>query len=228
MLEIVLATGFFLGIHVLISGTQVRDQIVARLGEQGFLGLFSLLSLGGIAWMGFAYARAPLLPLWGPLPWFRPISLVLMLVSFLLVIVGLTTPSPTATGGEGRLGSDGAVRGILRITRHPFLWGVALWALTHLIANGDGASLILFAGLLVLALIGPGQIDSKRARRFGEAWQGFVAVTSSVPFGAILQGRNRLELGEIGLWRVLLALVLYALSLASHRWLFGSSPLDGL
>jgi uncharacterized membrane protein len=104
------------------------------------------------------------------------------------------------------------VRGIVRITRHPFLWGVALWALVHLIVNGDLASLVLFGSLLVLALGGTVSIDAKRRRHFGEQWTQFASVTSGVPFAAIAAGRNRLgpALVEMGVIKPLAAIVVYA------------------
>jgi uncharacterized membrane protein len=227
MTSLVAATAFFLGIHVLISGTRLRDRLVARIGERGFQGVFSLLSLGGLIWLCAAYAGAPYVPLWGPLLGLEPLALVLVLVAFLLIGVGLTTPSPTVVGGESALDADEPARGILRITRHPFLCGVALWAAVHLLVNGDLAGTVLFGGILILALIGPASIDRKRERRLGARWARFAAHTSSVPFAAILQGRNELHIGELGWWRVGVALALYAAFLASHRWLFGVSALPG-
>ena len=82
---------------------------------------------------------------------------------------------------------------MLRITRHPFLWGVALWAAGHLMVNGDLASLILFGSLLVLAVFGTGSIDAKRRRALGEKWDAFAAKTSAVPFAAIAAGRQSAE-----------------------------------
>jgi len=107
---------------------------------------------------------------------------------------------------------------MVRITRHPFLWGVALWALVHLIVNGDLASLILFGSLLVLALGGTAAIDAKRRRSFGEQWMQFAAVTSNVPFAAIVAGKNRLgpAVVEIGVWRPLVAIVVYAVAFYLH------------
>ena len=120
-------------------------------------------------------------------------------------------------GMESKL-DPAMARGMLRITRHPFLWGVGLWAVTHLIANGDVASLILFGTFLVLAIGGTASIDAKRRRKFPVAWQGFAKVTSSVPFAAVARGGNRLvpALAEIGPWRILAALVLYAVAFYLH------------
>ena len=224
MISLLLAALYFVSIHVFISGSRIRDRLVAIVGESGFMGLFSLLSLVGIIWLVQAYRAAPLVVLWVSPLWFRPVALLTTLLAFLLVVVGLTTPSPTATGGEGLLEDRDAARGILRITRHPFLVGVALWSATHLLASGDAAGTILFAAMLSLALLGPGLIDKKRARRFGDSWSGFAARTSVVPFAAIASGRNRLVWRELGFFRVTLALVLYGAVLALHGWAFGVSP----
>jgi uncharacterized membrane protein len=222
MPSLLLAAIFFVGIHVVISGTRLRDTIVETTGEAAFRGLFALLSLVGLVWLSLAYAGAPQVELWGPLHALRPVALILTLVAFVLVGLGATTPNPTTVGGESHL--DAPPRGVLRVTRHPFLWGVALWALAHLVVNGDAASLVLFGSLLLLALVGPPSIDAKRRRALGRRWEPFAAATSSVPFAAIVQGRNSLELGELGWWRVAVGLALWALLLALHAPLFGVSP----
>jgi uncharacterized membrane protein len=213
MLNLVAASAYFLLIHFGVSGTKLRDTLLARLGAGPYRGLFALASLVGLAWMSYAYRRAPTVPLWGVLLGLRPAAYVLVFIALLFVVIGIATPSPTQVGMESQLahGPDIA-RGMVRISRHPFLWGVALWALVHLIVNGDLASLILFGSLLVLALGGTVAIDAKRRRNFGEQWIQFAKVTSSVPFGAIVAGRTRLgpAVVEIGVWRPLAAIVVYA------------------
>ena len=224
MTSLVLAAATFVGIHLFVSGTRLRGIIVQRIGEGPFQGLFSLATLGAIVWMCRAYAQADEVPTWGSVDAFRSTALVLTLFAFVLAAVGLTTPSPTVTGGESNLDRDDAAQGILRITRHPFLWGVAIWAFTHIVLNGDAASLVLFGALLLVALLGPPSIDAKRKSRFGEKWERFAGITSNVPFAAIIQGRNTLNLGELGTWRILVGLALYALFLGIHTWLFDASP----
>ena len=144
---------------------------------------------------------------------------VVVFVAVLFVVIGLASPSPTSVGMEAKLahGPD-TVRGITRITRHPFLWGVALWALMHLLVNGDLAALILFGSLLLLALAGTAVIDAKRRRRYGEQWQAFAGSTSNIPFAAIAAGRNRLgpALREIGIVRAVIAIGVYVLIFALH------------
>ena len=225
MANLLAAALFFVGIHLFVSGTALRDAIVRRTGEQGFLGLFSLASLAGIVWLCWAYSRATPDLVFAEIPALRWLVLVLVFFAFQFVVIGLTTPSPTATGGEAKLDDETAAVGILRITRHPFLWGVALWALAHVIQNGEASALILFGSLLVLALLGPRSIDAKRARKFGDKWERFAAVTSNLPFAAIASGRNELRLGELGWWRPAVATLVFAVFLIAHAWLFGVSPL---
>ena len=134
------------------------------------------------------------------LEWWKPFAIILMLPASLLVVIGLTTPNPTAVAQENRLAQP--PQGIVRVTRHPFLTGVGLWALVHLIGNGDVASLVFFAVWAVVALAGTVSIDGKRRRLLGAAaWEPFAAQTSIVPFAAIAAGRNRFRPSEIGAWR---------------------------
>ena len=224
MTSLVLGTIFFVGIHLFVSGTRLRDRLTERIGEKLYLGLFSLASLGGIVWTCAAYSAAPAIILWQDLPGAGALAVAGTLIAFLLAVVGLTTPSPTAAGGEALLDSGDPAVGILRVTRHPFLWGVVIWATVHLLTNGDAASLVFFGGLLFLSLRGPGSIDAKRARKLGDQWEVFAARTSIVPFAAILGGRNHLVLSEIPVWKPVVAVAAWAGMLATHGRLFGVSP----
>jgi uncharacterized membrane protein len=219
MINLIAASVYFLLIHFGVSGTRLRDALIGRLGAGPYRGAFTLASLIGLAWMIYAYRQAPAVPLWGLLLGFRPAAYVLVFIAFLFIVIGLATPNPTTVGKEATLaqGPDVA-RGMVRITRHPFLWGVALWALAHLIVNGDLASLILFGSLLVLALGGTLSIDAKRRRNFGADWARFAKATSGIPFAAIAAGRNRLgpAVVEIGVWRPLAAIVVYAVAFYLH------------
>ena len=179
--SLIAAAIFFVGIHFVISGSSLRGKIIAVIGEGPFRGLFSLLSLIGVVWLSGAYGQAEYIHLWGKLYTFRsPYALVLMLLAFFFVVFALTTPNPTAVGGEAFLTEKEPAKGIQRITRHPFLWGVALWSFTHLILNGDLAAAVFFGSFLILAIEGPFSIDRKRKKAVGEAWSRFAAVTLPV------------------------------------------------
>lgn len=223
----VAAAGLFLLItHFGISSTPLRGALTSWLGEKPYLGLYSLISALAFWWLGAAYNNAPYVPLWSVAGWQAWVPLLVVPLSLLLLVAGFSTPNPTAVGQEALLAGDrDPVRGILRVTRNPFLWGVGLWALAHIVPNGDLAALILFGTLAVLALAGSALIDAKLARRLGPAWDRYAAHTSNIPFAAILAGRQTFVWREIGWWRVILALVLYAAFLHLHRWVFGVSPL---
>jgi uncharacterized membrane protein len=225
MLWLIAASSFFLLIHFGVSGTRLRDVLATRLGAGPYRGAFAVASVVGIVWMTRAYRRAPAVDLWGQLIGLRPLAFALVLIAFLFVAIGLATPSPTRVGMETKLaqGTE-TVRGIVRITRHPFLWGVGLWAFVHLIVNGDLASVILFGSLLVLALGGTVSIDAKRRRSFGDQWSRFTQTTSNVPFAAIVAGKNQLRpaLREIGILRPVIAIAAYALFFVFHGRLFGA------
>ncbi|HZZ36665.1 MAG TPA: NnrU family protein [Caulobacteraceae bacterium] len=220
------AAGFVL-LHLLISGTRVRDALTGAIGQGPYMGLFSLASLGLIVWMGFAFAAARADPAnaayWSATPATKIVQMALTLLAFLLAVPGLLTPNPTSVRQEGALDRPDAVKGMLRITRHPFLWGVAIWAAGHLLVNGRVADFVLFGSLLVLAVFGTASIDAKRKRALGEKWDAFAVQTSNIPFGAIVSGRQKLSLGEIGWWRIGLAVVIWAALVWVHPYAFGVS-----
>lgn len=230
MTNLILACGFFLGLHLVISGTPLRGALVRRLGQGPYLGLFSLASLGGIFWLATAYNDAAVNPdnlmLPGfPLPlWFAHLGGPVMLIAFLFAFIGLTTPSPTAVAGENKVDSPKAVRGVLRVTRHPFLWGAMIWAAFHLLANGDLAATLLFGTFLLLTALGTRSIDAKRRRALGPKWETFAAQTSNVPFAAVLARRQSLKPGEIAWWQWLGGLAAFGILFWFHEVLFGVAP----
>ena len=227
MPNLIAAAAFFVLLHLLVSGTRLRAAIVGTIGEGPYMGLFSLASLGGVVWLSMAYgdARGFGETYWDTGAAGRHAALVIQLVAFLLIIPGLLTPNPTSVKQEGSLDRPDVARGMLRITRHPFLWGVAIWAVGHLLVNGDAPSILLFGSMLALAIFGTYSIDAKRKRALGLKWEAFAALTSNVPFGAIAASRQKLSLGEIGWWRILLAVAIWAAVLFGHRYAFGVDPL---
>jgi len=228
MTNLIAATTVFLLIHFVVSGTRMRDTLAARLGDGAYLGLFSLASVVVLIWLGFAFTgarEADGAALWGMTRGTQMAQLVLQLVAVLFILPGLTTANPTSVQQEGALERPDVIKGMLRITRHPFLWGVAIWAAGHLLVNGEPASLILFGAMLVLAVFGTASIDAKRRRALGATWDSFAAQTSNIPFAAIAAGRQKLSLGEIGWWRVALAVAVWAMLTWAHPYLFGVGAL---
>ncbi|HEX2672884.1 MAG TPA: NnrU family protein [Polyangiaceae bacterium] len=132
--------------------------------------------------------------------------------------------SSAAVGAEKVLQRTDAARGVLRITRHPFLWATALWSCAHLLVTGHVAAILFFGSLLITALRGTNSIDEKRRRTNKAEFLRYLEITSNVPFAAIIQGKNRFVLKELWVPLVIAALLM-AVLLHVHLRLFGRSPL---
>jgi len=219
MSELALACLAFLVLHV-VPSTPLRPALIRTIGEKPYLGLFSLASLGGIVWMVIAYKAAPVVVLW---PGLRHLPSAIMPFALILVVAGSMTPNPTAVGAAKLLERETPARGILRITRHPIMWGIMLWAGAHLLTRGELRSTLFFGSFLLLAAAGTALMDLRKAQ-LGETWARYARLTSNVPFVAIAQGRNHLAWRELGVLKIVIALVLFALIFQFHPWLFGARP----
>ncbi|MGI9492716.1 MAG: NnrU family protein [Geminicoccaceae bacterium] len=219
-----LAAVFLLASHLGIASSGLRPWLVQRLGARLYLGAYSVLALAAIIWLVRAYNRADFVLLWSPAPWQAWLPLIIMPFALLFLFGGLTTPNPTVAGQALVEKKIDPPKGMLRITRHPTMWAFGLWALSHLIANGDLASLFLFGTIAALALVGTVLIDARYRDRLSTHWSSFSEQTSNLPFAAIITGRQQFDFGEIGWWRVALALGLYIALLLIHPWLFSVSP----
>lgn len=221
----------FLALHLLVAGTRIRAILQRALGERGYQALFSLASLVLIVWLGRSYSRAfreDNTYYWqlGELP--QHLAAPVMLVALFFVVAGASSPNPMSVGQGKRLTQRPPPYGVQRITRHPVLWGIALWSAFHMFANGDAASLVLFGSLFLTALLGTFSIDQKRRAALGEDFERYAQQTSNLPFVALLQGRTRLSVREVGIGRVLGVLAVFALLVSVHPFLFHAYPLPGM
>ena len=137
LLIMIAGLALFIGAHVLTTLRDVRAAAIARLGEGGYKIVYSLVSLAGIAlaaW-GFGLYRATgWINVWHPPVALRHLALALMLPAVILVVASY-------------------VRGRIYTTlKHPMLAGVKLWAVLHLLSNGDLGSIILFGSILAWAV----------------------------------------------------------------------------
>jgi uncharacterized membrane protein len=209
MLNLTLAAIAFVAAHFLISSTGLRSQLVARLGERPYAGLFSALALALIIWMAVAFRAAPRDQMLWAVPGVPHLALALMPFILILAIGGFTASNPSAVMMAGP-DSRWRPKGILTVTRLPVMWAFALWALLHVLANGNPADLIFFGAFALLALLGTLAIDAKKQRLWvPESWQAFSERTSNLPFLAVAQGRTHFDWRGIG-WKTLaIAAALY-------------------
>ena len=206
---LVAATVAFLLTHF-VTSTPLRGALVNAMGEWPYRGLYSAVAFVTLCWMIWAYAAAPHQLLWaGP----RLVAYVVMPFAFILIACGYWR-NPTMVGADKLLKSEEPARGIIRVTRHPIMWGIMLWAAAHIVARGDMKGLVFFGGFLVLAAVGTLAMDSRK--KSNPDWPRFANVTSHLPFVAIAQGRNRIVWREIGWLRPAIGLAAYVLVLPFH------------
>ena len=216
LLSLVIAGVAFCGSHILLTSTRLRGSLRDQLGERGFLAVYSLTSLVIFAWFVAAYSAAPTIVLWPRQRWTALVPVSVMPLATILLVAGYSTRNPTAVGMERSARADDPAPGILSVTRHPVMWAIGLWAVAHLIANGDLSAVLFFGSLAALALGGTVLIDRKKQLALGSNWARLAELTSNVPFAALLTGRTKLRWREIGLLRVAAGLLLYAVLYLAH------------
>jgi uncharacterized membrane protein len=217
MSSLLAATILFVLTHF-VSSTPLRGALVKAIGEWPYRALYSIVALATLGWMIVAYGAAPREPLWDG---WRLVPVVVVPFAFVLIACGYWR-NPTMIGADKLLRSEDPARGAIRITRHPIMWGVMLWAAAHILARGDLKSAVFFGGFLLVAGLGTLFIDHRKTSN--PDWARFAAVTSNLPFAAIAQGRNHVAWREIGWFRPLLGLAAFGLLFAGHSWLFGARP----
>lgn len=208
---------FFLS-HSLPVRPPLRPRLQARLGSVGFTLGYSALSLAVLAWLIAAAGRAPHVALWDWAPWQVHVPLTVMGPVCLIIALFIGRPNPFSFGGARNEQFDPARPGIVRLSRHPLLLALALWAAAHVVPNGDLAHVILFGTFAAFALLGGRLVDRRRRREMGPEWQRMRDLVANAPLLlASLSGGTLLRLAA--------GVALYGALLWAHPFLFGVSPL---
>ena len=137
MALLILGLIVFLGTHVFTMARGPRARLIERIGEGPYKGLYSLVTLAGLILIvvGYGQYRAHgWIDVWHPPMWTRHLALVLVWIAFVMVAAAYF---------------PGRIKGALK---HPMLAGVKVWALAHLLANGDLGSILLFGSILAWAV----------------------------------------------------------------------------
>ncbi len=192
MLLMILGLILFLGVHSSrIVAPAARARFIAERGEGTWKGLYTVASIIGfviLVW-GYGQARMTAPILYTPPVWMSHITLLLMIPAMILLVA--------SQGPAGR---------IKAAVQHPMLLAVKIWALSHLLANGDLASLILFLAFLAWAVAD--RISEKKRLRAGIT-KPVVAVSPRADVIAVVGG---LVLYALFVWRL-------------HLWLIGVAPI---
>lgn len=214
--NVVLAAIAFVGTHFLLSHP-LRAPIVRAAGERGFLGVYSLVAFATLIWLALAYRAAPpAAPLWpvGDALWaFGTVAMAAGAILFM----GSLVRNPALP--EARTDTVPQARGVLAITRHPIMWGFALWGIVHILVYPDPSNIVLSLAVIVLALVGAHLQDRKKARLQPDFWPAWQARTSYWPFAAIAAGRARV--GTIGMHALAGGMLVWLVATWAHIPLAG-------
>lgn len=212
LLELVLANIAFVGSHFVMSHP-LRAPMVKALGETGFQIAYSLVSIGTLAWVYFAFIDAPPadLPGSGSAGW---IVATLITLPAMVLFAGSLFGNPAMPTPAAEKQARAGPGGVFRVTRHPMMWAFALWALSHIVLWWSWRTTITAFAIGLLALVGARLQDRKKERLMGESWEQWENRTSYWP----RWGR----LFTAGLLPWILGLVLFAL-LSWLHW-----PLGGI
>jgi uncharacterized membrane protein len=218
---LILLSLLFVATHLGMSHDPYRSQMVRRLGPQPFMGVYSLVSLvtlGGAIWV-FATHEHLGPRLWTLPGWLYPVVYLLMILSFLLLVLSVSTPSPT-----GMRPASMEPLGVLRVTRHPMNMGFACFGIAHVLANGTLGDVFFFGSIFLVGFAGAYHQDRRKAREQGEPFRIFQSRTSVFPFAAILQGKTGFVAGELSRPLLVTAVAAFLAALLLHEKLFGVSP----
>lgn len=172
MTQLYAGLAIFFAVHLLPMFSGFRQRLINAIGIWPYKGLFALVSLVGFYFIVAGKGQAPFESVYSPPNWGRMAPTVLMLPA-LILLVAAYLPS-----------------NIRRLTAHPMLWGVVLWAAGHLLANGDLASIWLFGSFLAYSLLdmwSASRRGSKRPTTATPVWkEGIVLVLAAGAYAAIM------------------------------------------
>ncbi|MBP1861156.1 NnrU family protein [Rhizobium herbae] len=152
MALLVLGIVIFLGMHLVrVVAPGLRASVIERNGKNAWMGIYTVISLIGLGLIvyGFGEARAVTGMLYNPPVFLKHISLLLMLLAFICLAAGFLPAGRIAV-----------------MVKHPQILSIKIWALAHLLANGETSSVLLFGSFLAWAVIM--RISMKRRQRAGE------------------------------------------------------------
>lgn len=204
--SLVTASALFVGSHFLMSHP-MRAGLVARFGNGGFMGLYSLVSLATFGWMIWCFRQAPT----GATYWIAD-DIIWSVASILTLLAAVfycgsmirnpALPNPDPDAGKALAAQSPS--GMFLVTRHPMMWSFALWGIAHLLIAPRTDNFIFVGSIIFLALVGAWAQEKKKIAALGDGWRSWQARTSYWP--------RLSQLGAIGwrLWAAGIALWLVA------------------
>ena len=169
----------FVGTHFLMSHTW-RRHIQALAGNTGFMVVYSVVSLALFVWIILAFRASPTADLSGTGEAGWIISTALMLPA-LILFAGSYVGNPAMPMPGAEEAARAEPKGVFAITRHPMMWGFALWAASHLLLYYTWRTMITAVAMGFLALVGARMQDRKKRAIMGADWELWESRTSYWP-----------------------------------------------
>lgn len=193
LVSLVAASIALIGTHFALSHP-LRAPLAKAIGEGAFMGLYSLVAAACMGWMVFAFRAAPTFDLGGLTGQAGWIASTLLTLPALVLFLGSLWKNPALPGPAQTVTREPT--GVFAVTRHPMMWGFALWALSHIVLWWSWRTMIVAVAILLLALVGAHLQDRKKEALMGAAWTEWEAKTSYWPRWSKLFGVSA------GLWLV--------------------------
>ena len=200
--SLIAASVTFVGTHFALSHP-LRAALVKAVGPMGFMALYSIVALASFGWMAVAFRAigAGGSPVWngsGAAVWMLASLLTLVALTLFL---GAFRGNPALPDPRAPALAEQPVHGVFHVTRHPMMWGFALWAVAHILVSPTPRSLVMVGSILFLALVGAHLQDRKKEALMGSSWASWESKTSYWPrWGQLDKAGAVLWLISLGLW----------------------------
>lgn len=184
LVELVAANIAFVGSHFAMSHP-LRAPMVKLLKEGGFSAVYSLVSAATLLWVYLAYKAAPSADLGGSgeIGW---IIATIITLPALVMLAGSFAGNPALPTPAAETQARAEPKGVFKVTRHPMMWAIGLWALSHVVLMANWRSVITALAMGFLALVGAHMQDRKKEELMGDAWAAWESKTSFLPrWGAL-------------------------------------------
>lgn len=169
----------FVGTHFAMSHP-LRAPLVRALGAGGFQIAYTLVSFATLAWVYFAFIAAPPadLPGSGDIGW---IAATIITWPAMILLAGSFIGNPALPTPMAEAQARAEPKGVFRVTRHPMMWGIGLWAISHMALFWSIRTMVIALAMGVLALVGAKLQDGKKEALMGESWAAWESKTSYWP-----------------------------------------------
>lgn len=179
LIALIAANAAFVGSHFAMSHP-LRAPMVRALGEKGFSLAYTAVSFATLAWVYFAFIAAPGadLPGSGEIGW---IAATIITLPAMILLAGSLAGNPALPTPMAEQQARAEPKGVFRVTRHPMMWAIGLWALSHMVLFWSTRTMITALAMGILALVGARLQDGKKAILMGDAWAEWSSRTSYWP-----------------------------------------------